>query len=220
MTEEAKPYNPLSEENLARQVREALEERPMHSLPVDRFMGSGLYAIYYGGPYPAYAPIRETMAPIYVGKSAAKSTRIGSVAPRSARLWKRIDEHATSIAQATNLDLAHFSCRYLVTSDVWIVLGEQGLLTTYGPVWNVAVDGFGNHAPGSGRSKQKISSWDTLHPGRPWVSLLSEANPRTPEQIEEGVRAYFEKRNAGEPVPDQILSADPFDAEESDRTED
>jgi hypothetical protein len=37
------------------------------------------------------------------------------------------------------------------------------------PLWNVAIDGFGNHDPGRGRYEQAKSDWDVIHPGRPWA---------------------------------------------------
>ena len=40
------------------------------------------------------------------------------------------------------------------------------------PVWNLCLDGFGNHDPGAGRRQGEASWWDTLHPGRRWASQL------------------------------------------------
>jgi Eco29kI restriction endonuclease len=37
------------------------------------------------------------------------------------------------------------------------------------PLWNVAMDGFGNHDPGRGRYEQAKSDWDVIHPGRTWA---------------------------------------------------
>src|SRR5690349_4428966 len=61
-----------------------------------------------------------------------------------------------------------------------IPLGESILIQRFNPVWNQAVDGFGNHDPGSGRHKQKRSAWDAIHPGRAWASKLQPpARPAT-----------------------------------------
>lgn len=215
MPETPESYNPLDESNLARQVKDAIEREPLLPLPPARFYGSGLYAIYYDGPFDVYAPIRGTNSPIYVGKAAARSTRIGAVAANETRLWDRIRDHAKSIEQAENLSLEDFTCRYLVTSDVWVVLGEQGLLAEYGAAWNVTLDGFGNHDPGKGRYEQAVSAWDTLHPGRAWVTKLTQPNLQSPQQIADVVRAALVARAAGAPVPEHILSEDPLE----DRTE-
>ncbi|MCH7885481.1 MAG: Eco29kI family restriction endonuclease, partial [Planctomycetes bacterium] len=47
---------------------------PIHPLPpADRFPGAGVYALYYNGNFPAYAPIKGTETPIYVGKADPRS---------------------------------------------------------------------------------------------------------------------------------------------------
>jgi hypothetical protein len=99
-------------------------------------------------------------------------------------LFDRLREHAYSIHNVQeyaednggqNLAVSDFQCRYLVADDIWVPLGEALLIGHYRPVWNVAVDGFGNHAPGGGREQQARSLWDTLHPGRRWALRLPES---------------------------------------------
>ena len=46
---------------------------------------------------------------------------------------------------------------------------EAALIKLNIPLWNTAVDGFGNHDPGSGRYEQAKSDWDVIHPGRAWA---------------------------------------------------
>jgi len=87
-------------------------------------------------------------------------------------LFKRLTEHAKSIEQAENLKLEDFSCRYLTVDDIWIPLGESLLIEMFSPLWNMAMDGFGNHDPGSGRYNQQIAPWDVIHPGRSWAKKL------------------------------------------------
>jgi hypothetical protein len=176
-------------------------------MPPDRFNGSGLYALYYRGPFPLYAPVSGTDAPVYAGKASERSTRIGAVGAEGRKLWNRINKHSQSIRQTENLRLED-SCRYLITSDVWVVLGEQGLLSTYGPLWNVVLDGFGNNDPGAGRYDQAVSSWDTLHPGRPWVGKLNNANPRGLEGVQESVREALQRRATGMPPPEERVDID------------
>lgn len=78
-------YNPLDKKNLAESVANALLARPVYSLPPpDRFVGAGIYAIYYvGGDLPSYRRIAELnregrfAAPIYIGKAVPPGARSG-----------------------------------------------------------------------------------------------------------------------------------------------
>jgi hypothetical protein len=83
-----------------------------------------------------------------------------------------LTEHAKSIEQAENLKLEDFSCRHLTVDDIWIPLGESLLIEMFSPLWNMTMDGFGNHDPGSGRYNQQIAPWDVIHPGRSWAKKL------------------------------------------------
>ncbi len=196
------PYNPLDKLQLARSVADALLERPVTPLPPPvQFYGAGIYAIYYCGPFPAYAPIttEECRVPIYVGKAVPKGGRRGGIdlgsAPTSA-LHHRLVEHAVSIQQATNLNIEDFKCRYLVVDDIWIPLGEQLLITRFVPVWNRVVDGFGNHDQGATRVTQKRSPWDTIHPGRLWA--MRHEIPQRPESaVLESIAEHFREVMGG-----------------------
>jgi Eco29kI restriction endonuclease len=48
-------------------------------------------------------------------------------------------------------------------------LSSYALIKLSQPLWNVALDGFGNHDPGKGRYEQAKSDWDVIHPGRIWA---------------------------------------------------
>jgi hypothetical protein len=63
-----------------------------------------------------------------------------------------------------------------VESDL-VVPVEASLIRRYKPLWNMVVDGFGNHDPGSGRYNQAKSEWDVLHPGRIWAERLTGVEP-------------------------------------------
>ena len=76
------------------------------------------------------------------------------------------------MAAATNLNIQDFYCRFLSVDDIWIPLTESLMIERFKPVWNVILDGFGNHDPGSGRHKGKMTMWDCLHPGRAWAAKL------------------------------------------------
>jgi len=177
-----RPYNPLEKRRLAESIVRELLEHDVHPLPpTRRFPGAGIYAIYYRGDFPLYRPLSQANAkswrhPIYVGKAAPPGGRKGSEfsdePPQDPALFHRLEEHADSIRQTRNLTLDEFRCRHLVVDDVWIRLAESLMLDSFKPLWNVAIDGFGNHDPGAGRHRGKRPNWDTLHPGRAWAARL------------------------------------------------
>jgi hypothetical protein len=105
-------------------------------------------------------------------------------------LYKRLEEHSKSIEQAENLELGHFRCRYLVVDDIWIPLAESLLIGMFNPIWNVKIDGFGNHDPGGGRYNQQRSPWGMLHPGRPWAEKLRPLQKGF-EEIRQSVELYM-----------------------------
>ena len=193
------PFNPLDKRNLGHSVAEALLNRPVTLLPPDAFEGAGIYAIYYIGNYPVYKPIavknrsNHFEAPIYVGKAVPEGARKGGLgldAPAGKVLFKRLTEHAKSIQEATNLKLEDFRCRYLVTDDIWIPLGESLVIEMFKPLWNQLIDGFGNHDPGSGRYNQQRSPWDVIHPGRGWAMKCRD-NVKTEESIVASIAEFL-----------------------------
>ena len=197
---EETPYNPLDKRNLGVSVADALLAKPMCSLPPPMsFVGAGIYAIYYAGECPFYAPFvqrnlnNQVSAPIYVGKAVPSGARKGGCGldiPTGRVLFNRLYEHAASIRQCSTLRIEDFSCRYLVVDDIWIPLGEALMIQKFSPPWNVAVDGFGNHDPGNGRYNQQCSAWDVLHPGRSWVTRV-KPNMRSLEQIRAALDDLF-----------------------------
>lgn len=177
------PFDPLNRVNLGRSVETALLSQPVFPLAdVPPFWGSGIYAIYLvdgaKAPKKLYGLVAGEPVPIYVGRAVPKGARKGLVtdelAARSRALWDRLDEHRASIEQASNLDLDGFGCRWLVADQLFVPMAESLMIATYHPVWNVTVDGFGNHDPGAGRHRGERTKWDTLHPGRPWAKRLAE----------------------------------------------
>lgn len=172
------PYDPLNYENLARSVVQALFGRTQEPLPpTESLGGSGVYAIYYRGDFEPYQRIVKASheTPIYVGKAVPLGARKGgkfSLSLSGRELCHRLQEHAKSLDQARNLRLADFACRYLVVVPVWISLAERFLVEHFRPIWNVTIDGFGNHDPGKGRVAMKRPRWDILHPGRLWADKL------------------------------------------------
>jgi len=193
-------FNPLDKKQLATSVGEALLSADLHPLPPrGRFSGAGVYAIYYFGDSPIYRPLtkvdseRPCPPPIYVGKAIPTGGRKGDLqfdATIGSALYKRLNEHAESIRQVENLNLSDFKCRYLVVDDIWIPLGESLMIRQFRPLWNVSIDGFGNHDPGSGRHRQQKSPWDVLHPGRPWAERLAPCT-RTQQDLIRQIDKHF-----------------------------
>lgn len=206
------PYNPLDKWALAKSIEtELLRTTPEPLTGAHMIIGAGIYVIYYTGPFPAYEPIAERNRlnkfeqPIYVGKAIPKGGRKGGLSLNSstgAALATRLRKHAASINEAANLDASDFFVRHLVVEDIWIPLGENILIETFQPLWNVIVDGFGNNDPGGRRATQFRSSWDTLHPGRAWSVKLG-VGPSTSENVTQKISDYF----AGRPV-DKVLERD------------
>lgn len=174
---EAGPYNPLDYDNLtASVVRELMGKEPSELPLAERFAGAGVYALFYGGSLDFYAPVRspDSSTPIYVGKAVPPGARKGGRGRGASApaLYNRIAEHVASIEAVGNLHLREFRCRYLTVVPLWITMAERFLIEHYQPIWNVCVEGFGLHDPGSGRHAGEISWWDALHPGRPWAARL------------------------------------------------
>jgi hypothetical protein len=197
-----KPYNPLDRIHLGESVRDTLLRRPVMPLPPERFKGAGIYALYYAngfGPYRHLAVINRKKPwsiPIYVGEAVPAGSRKGGVGLGAAPgevLWRRLCEHAKSIDQARNLNRRDFRCRYLVIEDIWIPLGENMLIEMFQPLWNMFLDGFGNHDPGKGRYNQQRSPWDVVHPGRPWAEKL-QPNPRSTATYEKAIEKFLADR--------------------------
>jgi hypothetical protein len=197
------PYNPLDKKNLGVSVADALLSRNVEPLQLpESFIAAGIYAIYYVGGFPAYKPISEAnqnyqfKVPIYVGKAVPAGTRKGGlgldVSPGTV-LYTRLMEHNESIDQVENLVVKDFYCRYLAVDDIWIPLGESLLINMFSPLWNLLIDGFGNHDPGKGRYNQQCSTWDVIHPGRHWAIKL-QPNKKNALEILEQVQKFLAKK--------------------------
>lgn len=196
------PYNPLDIENLGLNVLSAISGSvPTPLADVTTFTGAGIYVLYYTGDHAAYALLGERnrdemVHPIYVGKAIPAGARKGvEVATSTAtkQLSVRIREHARSVSDVADLDLADFHVRWLVIEPIWIPLGESLMIARTVPLWNALVDGFGNHDPGQGRAKGVRSRWDTLHPGRPWASKYP-TRTETQEDIANDAREFLRVR--------------------------
>lgn len=192
------PFNPLNKKNLGLSVAEAMLQKEVTVLPPERFVGAGIYAIYYAGNFPDYRDVsKEDLGdrwtqPIYVGKAIPEGARKGGLgldAPAGTVLYRRLNDHAKSIQEVSSLNINDFRCRYLIVDDIWIPLGESLLIEMFRPLWNMVVDGFGNHDPGAGRYEQQKSSWDILHPGRSWAEKCKPG--KADSEIIQSIKKHF-----------------------------
>lgn len=199
------PYNPLDKMNLARSIEaELLTREPITFGQIKKLQGAGVYALYYFGDFPSYSEVAARNSggkfeqPIYVGKAIPQGGRKGGISTDASvgnALSNRLGDHTRSINQAENLDIGDFAIRVLVVDDVWIPLGENMLIESFKPIWNRALDGFGNNAPGKNRETQYKSPWDVLHPGRKPFLKAKDSGLR-PDFLVERVADYL----AGRPM--------------------
>jgi hypothetical protein len=218
------PYNPLDKRNLAESVVRAMLDRNVEPLPPgEALVGAGIYALYYTGPYPSYQPIADAnregrfVQPIYVGRAIPAGGRRGGfkASPANTALYTRLSQHAMSVQQALDLELEDFRCRYLVVDDIWIPLAENLLIETFRPLWNIVIDGFGNHDPGGGRTKQKRSAWDELHAGRAWADRLQPYGQPI-ERLLRRINAFLTDPQFAQTMLDEALLDDAFLGAEDD----
>ena len=122
------PYNPLDKKRLGEQIAAALLAQPINPLPPEKFIGAGVYALYYVGDFPSYSLLAKRnrngqyLLPIYVGKAVPEGSRKGGQGlsdTQGLALYKRLNEHAKSISAAKKSSprrfLLQISCcrRYL-----------------------------------------------------------------------------------------------------------
>ncbi len=161
---------------------------------IGQFYGSGVYAIYYRGAYPLYAPLSGSETPIYVGQAAPGEQGAHTARDQGPRLAARLNEHRKNIIKAdTTLNVADFDARFLVVQSGWETAAEDYLIHLFRPIWNNETNllyGLGKHGDSATTRANKRSPWDTLHPGRAWAANSAE-DARTPEQIFADVTAHF-----------------------------
>lgn len=169
---------------------------PIHELPPpEKFLGTGVYALYYTGDNPLYARYRELNRlsydfPIYVGKAVPSGWRQSRISDSESRksneLYRRLNEHSRSISVGEGLNISDFSCRFVIFeregSDM-IGSIEAALIKLNRPLWNSCVDGFGNHDPGKGRYEQARSGWDLIHTGRVWANRLNGVSSKKDDVV-------------------------------------
>jgi hypothetical protein len=167
-------YNPLDKINLAKSIETELLVRPTDPLSaIDAITGAGVYVIYYTGAFPAYAPVAEANRdgkferPIYIGKAIPKGGRKGGLSTEvAAPLPTGLSSTRRPSPRLTILTLRIFRFAISLLMISGFLWAKIMLIETFKPVWNRAIDGFGNKDPGNRRATQFRSPWDVLHPGR------------------------------------------------------
>jgi hypothetical protein len=208
------PYNPLDKRHLGESVAATLLKRTLGPLPPpEQFVGAGIYAIYYLGDFEPYRLIAERnrnsnpAQPIYVGKAVPPGARKGGFGLGSEpgpAIFKRLREHARSVEEVDNLRSRDFLCRYLISDDIWIPLGESLMIEQFRPLWNVLIEGFGIHKPGKNRPQQ-TSKWDTLYPGRKLAEGLPP-NPLTGTQLTKMISDFLAGKDLKVLSPDEAVT--------------
>jgi hypothetical protein len=200
-------FDPSNPEVVGKLIGDTMLEQPRGPLgSTPRFYGSGVYAIYYIGEFPAYEPIRGSDTPIYVGKADPAMLDARTPIEQGERLYGRLngdharsirqaEEHARSVALEPFIKLADFECRYLVVRSAWQRTAEDYLIGRFKPIWNDEVGicyGFGKHGDAPTTRANTRSPWDTLHPGRPWATREGNLpNPLSAEHIMERILEHY-----------------------------
>jgi len=190
-------FDPANPNVVGRLVGITMIAQPRKPLSrIERFYGSGVYAIYYTGGYPVYQAISEREHPIYVGKADPASAASKTAFEQGDRLSNRLNDHRKNISKATTtLKIADFEYRALVVQSGWQEAAESYLIDLFKPVWNSEVGicyGFGKHGDDPGTRANLRSPWDTLHIGRDWAHRdpnMKDAKPA--KQITAEIAAHL-----------------------------
>ncbi len=174
------PGNPDTAGRLVGLALLAQERVPLERIA--RTYGSGVYAIYYEGDHPAYAPVSGTETPLYVGKADPKIPDARTSRDQGPQLYGRLADHRRMIRTVGDharlnalphpLRLEDFHCRRLVCATNAQLVAERHLISTFNPIWNNEVGicwGISKHGDAAKTRKNKRSPWDVLHPGRIWA---------------------------------------------------
>lgn len=163
---------------------------------IERFYGSGVYALYYRGQFSPYAEISGRENPIYVGKADPEDPSSKTAIEQGDRLANRLNDHLRNISKAgSTLRVEDFEYRALVVQTGWQTPAESYLINLFKPIWNIEIGicyGFGKHGDDPTTRANQRSPWDTLHPGRDWAhrdANMKDARPL--KQIVEDIREHL-----------------------------
>lgn len=195
-----KVFDPSDPSVIGKLIARTLLASPLHMLDdLDKFYGSGVYALYYTGNFIAYRPISNKDIPVYVGKVDPKSSKAINPEEQGVKLWNRlVGDHAKNLGKVKNLSSSDFRCRYLVVKSAWQNTAEKYLIDWFKPVWNDEMKvcfGIGKHGDSVDTRANTNSPWDTLHPGRAWAETMPP-NSLSPEEIIDAVLDHYRKNIA------------------------
>jgi len=201
------PSNPNIVGRLVGITMVAQSRKPLSA--IDRFYGSGVYAIYYKGDFPSYRALSKKEHPIYVGKADPADMAGKTAFEQGERLAGRLNEHRKNIAKAdSTLNLDDFEYRALVVQTGWQNSAENYLIHLFKPIWNSEVGicyGFGKHGDDPGTRANMRSPWDTMHPGRDWAHRDTKMrDARSADVIVEDIARHLAKYPPFKSI-DQIL---------------
>jgi Eco29kI restriction endonuclease len=188
-------FDPSNPKVVGRFVALAMVAQDRHPLAeIPKFYGSGVYAIYYTGPFAAYSLIRNTETPIYVGQAAPAVSNARTAIEQGAKLCSRLSDHRKNIGKAiSTLELADFEFRSLVVQSGWETAAEDYLIHLFRPIWNSETNilyGLGKHGDSATTRANKRSPWDTLHSGRTWAAN-STHDAKSVTQIHAELAVHF-----------------------------
>lgn len=192
-------FEPSNPQVAGRIVGIAMIAQPRKPLEaVEKFYGSGVYALYYNGGFTAYKGISKKEHPIYVGKADPADPAAKTSLEQGARLAGRLNDHRKNIAKATStLRVEDFDYRALVVQTGYQTAAEDYLIHLFKPIWNNEADicyGLGKHGDDPGTRANLRSPWDTLHPGRDWAHRdpkMKDARPA--ERITQDILGHLAK---------------------------
>ena len=201
------PSNPNIAGRIAGITMIAQPRKPLAN--IDRFYGSGVYAVYYNGRFPAYSRISKREHPIYVGMADPEDPSSKTAMEQGDRLSRRLNEHRKNITKAAKtLRVEDFEYRALVVQTGWQASAESYLIELFKPIWNNEVGicyGFGKHGDAPTTRANLRSPWDTLHPGRDWAHRDPKMkDARSKERIITDLKQHLTKHPPVRSI-DQIL---------------
>jgi len=190
------PSNPAVVGRLVAITMVAQSRKPLSA--VERFYGSGVYAIYYTGTFAAYRGLAKKEHPIYVGKADPADPASKTAFDQGERLAGRLNEHRKNIRKASStLSIDDFEYRALVVQTGWQASAEDYLIHLFKPIWNSEVNicyGFGKHGDDPATRANQRSPWDTMHPGREWAHRdPNMKDARSQAKIAEDIAAHLAK---------------------------
>jgi hypothetical protein len=201
------PSNPNIVGRLIGITMVAQDRKPLAA--IERFYGSGVYALYYKGGFPAYAQVSGKEHPVYVGKADPADPGAKTAIEQEDRLYGRLNDHRKSIEKAEGTLLVEdFEYRALVVQSGWQIAAEGYLIHLFKPIWNNEAGicyGIGKHGDSPETRANLRSPWDTLHPGRSWAHRDRNMRDAHPEaEIIQAIARHLAANPPFESV-DQIL---------------